>query len=88
MLPDRYPRMYEIFGAHLNQDYDLWGNTIPQIVSCYKEDSQREYHHQLINEINLFMNEHPTDLDPAFENECGTGFCPKLWGYTTESFFE
>ncbi|WP_238537934.1 contact-dependent growth inhibition system immunity protein [Paraburkholderia atlantica] len=80
--------MYEIFGAYLNQDYDLWGTTIPQIVCCYKEDSPREYHRELIDEIDQFMSEHPTDLDSAFEIEYDTGFSPTLWGYTTASFFE
>ncbi|MFT4065615.1 MAG: contact-dependent growth inhibition system immunity protein [Paraburkholderia sp.] len=80
--------MYEIFGAYLNQDYDRWGTTIRQIVSCYKEDSSREYHHELINEINSFVNEHPTDLDSAFEKKYDTGFSPKWWGYTTQAFFE
>nr|WP_244195953.1 contact-dependent growth inhibition system immunity protein [Paraburkholderia susongensis] len=80
--------MYELFGAYFNQDFDLWGNTIPEIVSCYKRDSPREYHHELVSEINSFMNEHPVDLDSAFAKNYDSGFYPKLWGHTTASFLD
>ncbi|MCC8391211.1 hypothetical protein LJ656_01305 [Paraburkholderia sp. MMS20-SJTR3] len=86
MLSERHPRMYELFGAYFNQDYDLWGTTIPQILSCYKEVAPRKYHYQLIDEINSFIREHPADLDSAFENDYGEGFDPHLWGYTTITF--
>ncbi|MBN3804307.1 hypothetical protein GXB81_14785 [Paraburkholderia sp. Ac-20336] len=86
MLSDHYPRMHELFGAYFNQDFDLWGNTIPEIISCYKRDSPRDYHYEMIKEINLFMDEHPVDLDSAFEKNYNNGFYPKLWGHTTASF--
>jgi CdiI immunity protein len=88
MLSDRYPRMYELFGAYFNQDFDLWGDTIPEIVSCYKKDSPPEYHREIINEIDSFVNEHPDDLDSAFERNYDSGFNPALWGHTTASFLD
>jgi hypothetical protein len=89
MLSKRYPRMYEIFGAYLNQDFDIWGDTVEEIVSCYKEDSSHAHHKEMIDEINCFINEHPTDLDLAFERNYNNGFNPKLWGYiTTASFLD
>jgi len=78
--------MYELFGAYFNQDFDLSGNTIPEIVACYKRDAPREYRQELINEIDSFMNEHPGDLDSAFERDYNSGFYPKLWGHTIASF--
>ncbi|MEX3858827.1 contact-dependent growth inhibition system immunity protein [Paraburkholderia sp. BR10923] len=88
MLSDRHPRMYELFGAYFNEDFDLWGNTISEIVSCYKNDSSTEYRKEIIDEINSFMNEHPSDLDSAFERDYGSGFDPNLWGHTTASFLD
>jgi hypothetical protein len=88
MLSDRYPRMYELFGAYFNQDSDLWGDTIPEIISCYKNDSPIEYQREIINEINSFINEHPSDLDSAFERDYGSGFDPHLWGHTAASFLD
>jgi len=75
-----------VCGAYFGQDFDLFGNTIPEIVAGYKQDASREYHHELINEINSFINEHPNDLDSEFEKDYGSGFDPKLWGHTTTSF--
>lgn len=88
MRSDRYPRMYELFGGYFNQDFDLSGNTIPEILFCYKGDSTREDRLELIQELDSFMNEHPNDLDAAFERDYGSGFDPVLWGHTTASFLE
>ncbi|MCC8391209.1 hypothetical protein LJ656_01295 [Paraburkholderia sp. MMS20-SJTR3] len=86
MSPEQYSQMEQIFGAYFGEDFDLFGDTIPEIISCYKNTNPRHYHHQLIDEINLFLHDHPNDLDAAFEKEYGSGFDPKLWGHTTISF--
>ncbi|MCC8396601.1 hypothetical protein LJ656_28840 [Paraburkholderia sp. MMS20-SJTR3] len=88
MLSKRHPEMYQLFGAYLNQDCRLWGDTLFEIVSCYKSDSERAHHLELIQEIDLFISEHPEDLDAAFETDYGQDFDPELWGYTTASFLE
>jgi hypothetical protein len=77
-----------VFRAYFGQDFDLFGDTIPEIVSSYKRDSPQGCHHQLIEEINSFMDEHPTDLDSAFKRDYGSGFNPKLWDHTTASFLD
>ncbi|WP_316251705.1 contact-dependent growth inhibition system immunity protein [Paraburkholderia sp. UCT2] len=38
--------------------------------------------------MNSFMNEHPSDLDSAFERDYGAGIDPNLWGHTTASFLD
>ncbi|NIF53460.1 contact-dependent growth inhibition system immunity protein [Burkholderia sp. Ax-1724] len=88
MLSDRYPNLYQLFGAYFNQDSDLWGDTIPEIVSCYRRDCQRENHLEMIREIDSFISEHPNDLDSAFEKDYGQDLDPMLWGHTTASFLE
>ncbi|HEY2024867.1 contact-dependent growth inhibition system immunity protein [Paraburkholderia sp.] len=88
MLSDRYPNMYQFFGGYLNQDFDLSGDTIPAIVSCYRSECPRENHLEMIHEINSFISEHPDDLDSAFEKDYGQDFDPALWGHTTASFLE
>jgi|SRR5579863_1389849 len=88
MLSRRYPRMYSLFGAYLNQDFDLWGDSLEEIVGCFKRDSPPECRREIIDEINSFVAEHPMDLDSAFEKDYGGGFDPILWGYTVTSFFD
>ncbi|ADG15596.1 conserved hypothetical protein [Paraburkholderia atlantica] len=88
MPSNHYSQMSLVFRAYFGEDFDLFGGTIPEIVSSYKRDSPREYHHQLIKEIISFMNEHPMDLDDAFKMDYGASFNPKLWGHTTASFLD
>lgn len=78
--------MHELFGAYLNQDYDIWGETIPEIVACYMGDSPPEFHAELIKEIEKFMGDHPEDLKDAFDTSYGAGFDPELWGYKVDEF--
>ena len=87
MLSKRYPRMYELFGAYLNQDFDIWGNTVEEIVAHYKEDSSPGFHREMIGEINKFIGEHPLDLDAALNAEYYNGFNYKLFGYPTAASF-
>ncbi|WP_429449459.1 contact-dependent growth inhibition system immunity protein [Paraburkholderia sp. 40] len=74
--------MYEPFGAYFNQGLRSVGKHHPG------KSSRATRGTELIGEIDLFMNAHPMQLDPAFEREYDTGFCPKLWGYTTKSFLD
>lgn len=88
MVSARHPEMYQLFCCYLNEDSDLWGDTLPEIISCYKTDCPRESHLEMIREIDSFIREHPDNLDSAFETDYGRNFCPELWGYTTASFLE
>ncbi|SMG59387.1 contact-dependent growth inhibition system immunity protein [Paraburkholderia susongensis] len=82
-----YPEMDHIFAIYFGQDFDLFGETVPEIVACYKKDSPYHYE-KLLRELGAFRQEHPNDLDSAFEKDYGRDFDPKLWGYTTASFFD
>jgi hypothetical protein len=83
----RYPEMDRIFSIYFGQDFDLFGETVPEIVACYKKDSPYHYEN-LVQEINSFKNEHPHDLAIVFDQMYGRGFSPEPWGYTTASLLE
>ncbi|WP_322010975.1 contact-dependent growth inhibition system immunity protein [Paraburkholderia sp. J12] len=82
-----YPELNHFFGAYLNQDYDLAGETIEEIVECYKQGTPPDAHKRMLFEMEHFKSEYP-DLDEAFEETYGNDFSPELWGYTTASFFD
>ncbi|MCC8391205.1 hypothetical protein LJ656_01275 [Paraburkholderia sp. MMS20-SJTR3] len=86
MSSDRYPQLYLVCRAYFGQDFDLFGDTIAEIVSCYMQDSPPQHHQDLIREINLFFTDHPDTIELEFKREYGTGFKPKLWGHTSTSF--
>ncbi|MDF0606627.1 contact-dependent growth inhibition system immunity protein [Neisseriaceae bacterium TC5R-5] len=84
-----YPYLYLLFGAYLMQDYDLSGNTLEEIIACYKSrELTAETSKAAIQEVDDFISRHPNDLDEHFEELYGFNFGPELWGYTTASFFE
>ncbi|MGF6922361.1 contact-dependent growth inhibition system immunity protein [Paraburkholderia sp. 40] len=82
-----YPELSHFFGVYLNQDYDLSGNTIAEIVECYKQGTPVDAHERMLSEIERFKSEHP-DLDKAFGNAYGQDFSPDLWGHTTASLLD
>lgn len=79
--------MDHLFNTYFGQDFDLFGETVLEIVACYKKDCPYDYEN-LVREIDSFRSEHPNDLDSAFEKDYGHDFDPVLWGYTTASFLE
>ncbi|WP_368623468.1 contact-dependent growth inhibition system immunity protein [Paraburkholderia sp. BR13444] len=88
MRETSYPELNQLFGVYLNQDFDIWGETIPDIVACYKRDSPVADHQSMLAEIERFEKEHQHDLDVAFDQMYGHEFSPVPWGHTTASFLE
>ncbi|MDF0604183.1 contact-dependent growth inhibition system immunity protein [Neisseriaceae bacterium TC5R-5] len=84
-----YPYLYLLFGWYLMQDYDLFGNTLEEIVASYKSRQLTpETSKAAIQEVNDFISRHPNDLDEYFNALYGFTFDPVLWGYKdTVTFF-
>ena len=83
-----YPQFHTLFGAYLNQDSDYWGDTLEEVVSCFKRDSSHGEIEDTLSEISKFKNEAGKNLDEVFYALYGHDFNPKLWGYTTASLLE
>ncbi|WP_233800976.1 contact-dependent growth inhibition system immunity protein [Paraburkholderia sp. HP33-1] len=83
-----YPQFHVLFGAYLNQDSDLWGDTLEEVVSCFKRDSSPAQIQDTLAEIDKFEKETGKDLDQEFSDAYGNDFDPILWGYTTITFFD
>jgi hypothetical protein len=83
-----YPRLDNFFGAYLNQDYQLSGETIEEVVDTYTQDTSAEYRKELSDEIARFCRAHSHDLDAALSASYGFHFDPALWDHSAASFFE
>jgi hypothetical protein len=81
-----YPELDHLLHGYFNQDYDLWGNTIEEIVDCYKRETAADVHRALRDEITRFIRAHPQDLDAAFLKAYPNEVDPSGWGHTTVSF--
>jgi hypothetical protein len=83
-----YPELEQLFGAYLHQDYQLFGNTLEEVIESYRHDSSAEQVQHMLDEIDRFRAEHSKDLDSTLLNLYGNDFDPKLWGHTAASFFQ
>ena len=75
----KFPELDELFGVYFNQDFDLWGDTIEEIVAAYSKDTIRERRDALHNEVDIYVEAHPSDLDSAFTARYGFDFDPAPW---------
>lgn len=84
----KFPQLDQLIRAYLNQDYELSGDSIEEVVKCYLRDSPHKDHLQLLNDITNFRHAHPSNLDKAFLEVYGFDFDPQLWEISTLEFFE
>ncbi|MCC8391202.1 hypothetical protein LJ656_01260 [Paraburkholderia sp. MMS20-SJTR3] len=84
-----YPQFDTLFGAYLNQDSDMWGDTLAEVVVCFKKDSTPRQLEATLVEIDKFKEEASINLDKIFHEAYGFDFNPISWGYSsTNDFFE
>jgi hypothetical protein len=83
-----YPELDHLFGAYLNQDYDLSGDTIEEVVRSYMQGTSGENHRRMLDEIAKFTLAHSQELDEALLARYGNDFDAALWGHTAASFFQ
>jgi hypothetical protein len=88
MTESAYQNLWQLMAGYFNEDSDLWGGNVQEIVACFKSESNEEFQKAVLDEIIRFENENTGFLDSAFEREFGHQFGPELWGYTTASFLE
>jgi ABC-type multidrug transport system fused ATPase/permease subunit len=72
----QFPELDRLFGAYFNQDFELWGDTIEEVVAAYKEGASRQRCAALRAEIEIFIEAHPSDLDSVFATRYGLDFDP------------
>jgi len=83
-----YPNLDFLIHGYFNEDFDLWGDNVPEIVSCFKKESDKSLHQLIIDEIDRFKLDHVVNLNENFEEIYGLYVDPEPWGYTTVSFLD
>lgn len=74
-----------LMGAYFNQDYDLFGETIEEVMSQYLKSEGPEQARGLIRDCNQFINEHD-DVELEFLELYQFDFNPSRWGITARQF--
>ncbi len=79
-----YSYLDHLMGAYLNQDYDLSGETITEVVQCYIDSEGPEMSSGLATDCHKFLEE--TDIEGKFRELYSSDFDPSLWGTTAKEF--
>ncbi|MCC8391206.1 hypothetical protein LJ656_01280 [Paraburkholderia sp. MMS20-SJTR3] len=82
-----YPQFYILFGGYLNQDSDLWGETVEEVVLCFKRASSPNEIKATLAEIEKFKSESGEKIDEIFSEAYGDEFDPILWKYESTNHF-
>jgi hypothetical protein len=83
-----YPNLDFLIHGYFNEDFDLWGNDVQEIVSCFKNESDRTLHNLVIDEIDRFEKDHSANPDEYFDEIYGLYVDPEPWGHTAASLLE
>jgi hypothetical protein len=83
-----YGDLTGLIRSRFHEDFDLFGNSVEELVSSYTEKMSRIDIDALISDIDSFKADYPETLDSEFKERFGRQFDPVLWGYTTASFLD
>lgn len=61
-MESNHPHMDQLIWGHFGEDFDIWGHTVPKIVSQYLATGSRERRIELVREIDQFMDSNKSDL--------------------------
>jgi len=87
MTIDPYSALSQFIGCHFNEDYDLFGETIEEVVSDFKQIATPEEIKQICLEMDEFLIKYGADAAAVYSQNWGS-FDPGGWGYTIPAFFE
>ncbi|MEW5290311.1 contact-dependent growth inhibition system immunity protein [Erwinia papayae] len=79
-----YSHLDHLMGAYLNQDYDLSGETIEEVVQCYIDSEGPDKSSGLTSDCIEFLKE--ADIEGRFKELYSSDFDPALWGITAQDF--
>ena len=88
MTADDYSALADLIGAWFHQDYDIEGETIPEIIATFRAVTTPAERALVSTDIARFIAEHPRDLDEAFENTFRPGVIPSAFSGSTRRFLD
>jgi len=85
---NNYQHLDNLIFSYFNQDSDLDGNTMNELVNAYKSTNSEEQVSQLSNEIHNFILDADDNIEKMFIDKYGFDVDPVLWDHTAKSFLE
>ncbi|MBB5456624.1 contact-dependent growth inhibition system immunity protein [Paraburkholderia sp. Cpub6] len=85
---EEYGDLTGLIRSRFHEDFDLFGNSLEELVSSYTEKMSKSDIDTLISDIDSFKAHYPDTLESEFKQRFGRQFDPVLWGYTADSFLD
>ncbi len=83
-----YQYLDNLICGYFNQDSDLDGDIMDELVNEFKSTNSEEQIGQLINDINSFLTDNAENTDNIFLEKYGFDVDPALWGHTAKTFLQ
>jgi hypothetical protein len=88
MAETDYPNLQLLVDAYLNQDYDLHGETIADVLRVYRDDLNEEMRRAAVAEVEEWSFAHRQDMASAFESFFEREISVTSHGYKAQSFLD
>jgi hypothetical protein len=83
-----YTALSNFMGGWFHQDFDIEGNSVAEILEAFRAVTPANEQRKLKSDIQRFLDEHPSDLDSAFEETFKPDIIPSALSGTTRAFLE
>jgi hypothetical protein len=83
-----YTALSQFLGGWFHQDFDIEGNTVPEVLDAFRAVTPPEEQAKLKSDIQRFLDEHPDDLDRAFEETFKPDIIASALSGSTRGFLE
>lgn len=83
-----YTALFDFMGGWFHQDFDIEGDSVPEIVRAFRGVTPLGEQKNLKSDIERFLAEHPDNLDGAFEEALKPDVIPSVLSGSTRAFLE
>ncbi len=83
-----YHQLDNLICGYFNQDSDLDGDTMDELINQFKSTSSEEQIKLLSNDIHSFMSDSGDYTEKIFKEKYGFDVDPVLWGHTAITFLQ
>ena len=78
---DKFPALAALMGGWFHQDYDIEGETLPEVIGAFTAETPEELVLKVNDDITSFLSERPDDaqLDQDFQRMFWPCVIPEGW---------
>ncbi len=83
-----YPCLRELMSGWFHQDFDIEGETVPEIIAAFNRSCRKEQQSLLKSEIIEFLEQNQGPLDDEFQQEFNPDIDPRGFASSAREFLE